>query len=359
MFKSLKEKLKKWVNKVENSTEDTLEITEKKEVKKKKKTTKEEKETKTKKVNEKQKNKKIDKSEKKELKILKTEKKTKKFSFKRKISEEKLESLLEELNLTLLQNNVAYSVVEEIEETLKEKLIGENLSDLNLNEELTKAIEKVLINPPNIIKKIKDSLTKNSPYIIIFVGINGSGKTTTLAKFANLLKKEKISTCLVAADTFRAAAVEQLETHAKNLKLEIIKKEYNSDPASVAFEGISYAKKNKIDVVLIDTAGRLNSKETLMQELKKIVKVAKPNLKIFVGESITGNDAIEQAKSFNELIDIDGIILSKADIDEKGGTAISVSKITKKPILFIGTGQEYSDLEKFDKTKILDSLNLN
>lgn len=318
MFKSLKEKLKGWVKKVEEET----------------------------------------KIENIPIEIKETSEKPK-FSLKKKISEEKLKELFEDLKITLLQNNIAYSVVDHIENSLKEKLIGENLSKLNLEEEILNTIENVLINPPNIIKKIKDSLKEKSPFVIAFVGINGSGKTTSIAKVANFLLKEKFSICLAAADTFRAAAVEQLEIHGNNLKIPVIKKEYNSDPASVSFEAISYAKKHKLDIVLIDTAGRLNNRNSLMQELDKIIRVAKPNMKLFVGESITGNDATEQAKSFNDLINLDGIILSKADIDEKGGTAISISQITGKPIFFIGTGQGYNDLEIFDKVKILENLKLN
>ena len=227
-----------------------------------------------------------------------------------------------------------------------------------MSNELKKAIENILINPPNFLKEIKDSLDKKSPFVILFAGINGSGKTTTIAKVANYLKKNKFSVCLAAADTFRAASIEQIGQHADNLKVPLIKKDYGSDPASVGFDAINYAKKNKIDVVLIDTAGRMQNKDSLMKEIEKIARVNKPDMKIFLGESITGNDATEQAKSFDEAINITGIILSKADIDEKGGTAISVSSVTGKPILFLGTGQEYDDLEVFDKDKLIKKLGL-
>ena len=171
-------------------------------------------------------------------------------------------------------------------------------------------------------------------------------------------KKNKLTTCLAAADTFRAAAIQQLEEHGNKLKSPVIKKDYGSDPASVGFEAIKYAKKNKIGVVLIDTAGRMQNRDSLMKELEKIERVTKPNMKIFLGESITGNDATEQAKAFNEAIGLTGIILSKADVDEKGGTALSVSHVTGKPILFLGTGQEYKDLEVFDKDKLIEKLGL-
>jgi fused signal recognition particle receptor len=278
--------------------------------------------------------------------------------FKKKVTEERFEEIFQELQIIMLQNNVAYEVVEYLKQRLKHDLVGKNLSEVNLEEKLRDAISEILINPPSLVKEIKESLKTKKPYVIAFVGINGSGKTTSIAKVAHLLKKEKLSVCLAAADTFRAAAIEQLEIHADRLKIPIIKKDYNSDPASVGFEAISYAKKHGIDVVLIDTAGRMNTKESLMKEMEKIIKVCNPDKKIFLGESITGNDATEQARAFNQHISIDGMILSKADIDEKGGTALSVSYITKKPIYFLGTGQTYDDLEIFDKDKMIKRLGL-
>lgn len=278
--------------------------------------------------------------------------------FKKKITEEKFEELFTELEMTMLQNNVAYGAVQEIKKKLSSELIGKNLSEVSIEEKLKEAISGILMNPPNLVKQIRESLKNKSPFVIVFVGINGSGKTTTIAKVANLLKKEKISVCIGAADTFRAAAIEQLETHANKIGVPLIKKEYGSDPAAVGFEAIAYAKKHKLDAVLIDTAGRMNTKESLMKEMEKIIRVCNPDLKIFLGESITGNDATEQASSFNQHISIDGIILSKADVDEKGGTALSVSYITKKPIYFLGIGQSYDDLEVFDKDKIIKNLGL-
>ena len=278
--------------------------------------------------------------------------------FKKRLTEEKFNELFEELEMILLQSNVAYGAVESIKESLAEKLIGKVLKEVDLSSELKNSIESVLINPPNFLKEIKNSLEVKQPFVILFSGINGSGKTTTIAKLANYLQKNKLSVCLAAADTFRAAAIQQLEEHASKLKVPIIKKDYGSDPASVGFEAIIYAKKNKINVVLIDTAGRMQNKDSLMKEIEKIVRVTKPDMKIFLGESITGNDATEQAKAFDESIGLTGIILSKADVDEKGGTAISVSHVTKKPILFLGTGQEYKDLEVFDKGKMIKKLGL-
>ncbi|MFC1682414.1 signal recognition particle-docking protein FtsY, partial [Nanoarchaeota archaeon] len=199
---------------------------------------------------------------------------------------------------------------------------------------------------------------KFEPYIILFCGINGSGKTTTVAKIAEYLKKNNLTCVLAAADTFRAASIEQLKKHSEKLNVKVIANEYGSDPAAVAFDAVKYAEKNKIDCVLIDTAGRIHTSKNLLKEIEKISRVTKPDTKIFVGESITGNDAIEQVKTFNFEIGIDGIILTKADIDEKGGTALSVGYVTKKPILFLGTGQEYEAIEVFDKEKFIEKLGL-
>jgi len=163
---------------------------------------------------------------------------------------------------------------------------------------------------------------------------------------------------MAAADTFRAASIEQIKEHSDKLGIKLISHDYGSDPASVGFDAIKYAKKNKIDVVLIDTAGRMHSEKNLLKELEKINRVNTPDLKIFVGEATTGNDSIEQVRSFNYAIGIDGIILTKADTDEKGGTALSVGYVTKKPILYLGTGQEYKDLTPFNKTKFIEELGL-
>jgi len=273
--------------------------------------------------------------------------------FQKALTESKFEELFDELELILLQNNVAYEAIENIKKSLKEKLVGES-SKIDIEQALKESIEELLINPPNLIDQIKEKDDK--PFVILFAGINGAGKTTTIAKVANLIKKNNLTVCLASADTFRAAAIEQLQAHADKLKVPLIKKEYGADPASVGFDTIKYAKKNKIDVVLIDTAGRMNNRETLMKEIEKISRVNSPDLKIFLGESITGNDATEQAKDFNNTIGIDGIILSKADVDEKGGTAISVAQVTKKPIYFLGTGQTYDDLEPFNKKNLIEKL---
>ena len=276
------------------------------------------------------------------------------------ISEEDFEKYSEELEMLLIENNVALEVVDKIIEDLKENIVGKEIPkkeiEKNINESIKQTVEDVLIEPFDPVEEIQ---REKEPYVVLFCGINGSGKTTTIAKFAHKLKKEKLSCVLAAADTFRAASIEQLKTHAERLDVPVIAHEYQSDPAAVGFDAIKYAKKNKIDAVLIDTAGRMYTDKNLMQEIEKINKVCKPNLKIFIGESIAGNDSTEQAKAFNDAVDINAIILSKADIDEKGGTALSVGKVTNKPIIYLGTGQEYNKLEEFDKKKFIEKLGLN
>ena len=281
-----------------------------------------------------------------------------------KISEKEFEIYSEELEMLLLENNVALEVAEKIIKELKEKIVGKEILKKEVEEEIKDSfrdiIREILIKPFKIEDKINEKIADQSkePYVILFCGINGTGKTTTIAKVAEALKKNKISCVLAAADTFRAASIEQLKMHGEKLGVKVIANDYGSDPASVAFDAIKYAKKNFINCVLIDTAGRMHTAKNLIREIEKISKVCKPDLKIFIGESLTGNDVIEQAKSFNFAVGIDGIILTKADIDDKGGTALSVGYVTKKPILYLGTGQEYNKIEPFDKEKFIERLGL-
>ncbi|MFC1710576.1 signal recognition particle-docking protein FtsY [Nanoarchaeota archaeon] len=280
-----------------------------------------------------------------------------------KISEKDFEIYSEELEMLLLENNVAVEVAEKMVEELKLRIVGKELLKKEVEPEIKDAfkeiIEEILIEPFNVFEKVEEKSKKEGePYVILFCGINGTGKTTTLAKIADHLKSKKLSCVLAAADTFRAASIEQIKMHADKIGVKVIANDYGSDPASVGFDAIKYAKKNKIACVLIDTAGRMHTSKNLLKEIEKIARVCKPDLKIFVGESITGNDAIEQVKSFDWEIGIDGIVLTKADIDEKGGTALSVGYITKKPILYLGTGQEYDKIEPFDKKKFIEKLGL-
>ncbi|MBU0894076.1 MAG: signal recognition particle-docking protein FtsY [Nanoarchaeota archaeon] len=284
--------------------------------------------------------------------------------FKLKISEKEFEIYKEELEMLLLENNVALEVAEKIIQNLKDQIIGKEFLKKEVESEITdvfkEIIKEILIDPFDVVEKIKEKYYDQSkdPYVILFCGINGTGKTTTVAKIADYLKKNNISCVLSASDTFRAASIEQLKKHGDKLGIKVIANKYGSDPASVGFDAIKYAKKNFINCVLIDTAGRIHTSKNLLKEIEKISRICKPDLKIFVGEAITGNDAIEQVKTFDWELGIDGIILTKADTDEKGGTALSVGYVTKKPILYLGTGQEYKDIIVFNKNKFIKELGL-
>lgn len=277
----------------------------------------------------------------------------------KRITESDFNELFYELELVLLENNVALEVVDALKERLSKKLVGTELKKENLaasiTQELRAALESLLHEPQNLLELIKN---KKEAFTILFFGINGSGKTTSVAKIAHYLKKNGISCVIAAGDTFRAASIEQLETHGARINVPIIKHQYGADPAAVAFDAKKYAKAHGIKVVLIDTAGRMYTRENLMKEMEKIVRVSQPDLKLFVGEAITGNDATEQARMFDETAGIDGIILTKADVDDKGGAALSVSHVTGKPIYFLGIGQGYDDLKPFKKSLIIDNLGL-
>lgn len=378
MFKFFKEKIKEWTKKVSEEKIGKEEVKEKPKEKKTKKKLKEEIEVEEKKeelietvneIKELENKKEVIENrlenlpeEKNEEKII-YQKESKKGFFSKILSskvlftEEDFSKHQEELEMLLLENNVAFDVAEKILEDFKNLAIGKEFSKKNFEKEMIELFKEVLsgvlIEPFDVMEEIKKS---EKPYVILFCGINGAGKTTTLSKFAHRLNKEKISCVMAAADTFRAASIEQLKEHSKKLKVPLISLKYGSDPASVGFEAINYAKKNKIDVVLIDSAGRMHTARNLMLEIEKVVRVCKPNLKILIGESISGNDIVSQAKAFEELISLDGVILAKADVDEKGGSAISVGYSIKKPILYLGTGQKYENLEKFDKKKFLDKI---
>jgi len=362
MFKFLKEKISNWAKKLSQSAE---EVEEKKIIKEGGKKVKPE--------VKKQEKKKVEKKAVSEIvepeKLEKEEKKKEERGFfgrifqkilKVKISEEDFENYSEDLEMLLLENNVALEVAEKIIKELKEKIVGKELFKKEIESEirssLREIINDILIRPFDLLDAIR--LKDDKPYVILFCGVNGTGKTTTIAKIADYLKKKKISSLMAAADTFRAASIEQLKMHGEKVGVKVISHDYGSDPAAVAFDAIDYAKKHGIEVVLIDTAGRMHTAKNLMAQIEKIAKVSKADAKIFIGESITGNDAIEQVKSFDEAVHIDGIILTKADIDEKGGTALSVGYVTKKPILYLGTGQEYDKIEPFDKHKFIEKLGL-
>ncbi|MCX8197304.1 MAG: signal recognition particle-docking protein FtsY [Candidatus Micrarchaeota archaeon] len=271
------------------------------------------------------------------------------------LSESEISPLIDELELSLLEADVQYDVSLEISSYLKSKLVGLKLPKGQLGQKtreiILQSLESVMHSPKafDLVEKAK-SLPK--PVKILFVGPNGAGKTTTMAKVAKKLMDEGLSVVFSASDTFRAAAIEQTEAHAQRLGIKAVKSKYGADPASVAFDAINFARAHRIDVVLIDSAGRQDTNTNLLMELKKIVRIAQPDLKIYVGESIGGNALIEQVKAFDEAIGIDGAILTKLDCDAKGGTALSIAKAAGIPILYVGTGQGYDDLVKFDPRKI-------
>ncbi len=279
------------------------------------------------------------------------------------LSDEKFEELFWELEVVMLENNVAVEVIDKIKKDLKEELTKGKVSRKGVEEmimsTLKTSIEELFdIEKIDLINEVHKSKKAGKPYVIAMIGVNGAGKTTTLAKLTHKFQSKNFSVVLAASDTFRAAAIQQLEEHANKLDVRLIKHDYNSDPAAVAFDAIKYAQAHHIDVVIIDTAGRLHSNTNLMEELKKVIRVCKPDIKIFVGESITGNDCVEQAKEFDKIAGIDAIILSKADVDDKGGAAISISYVIGKPILYFGVGQTYDDLKEFDSALIIESLGL-
>ena len=281
---------------------------------------------------------------------------------KKTLSEKKLDAI-SDLQLLLISNDVAIDTADEICSQITELFKGEQIGRLTSTRGLffdaLENIIKDILTPSediNLLEEIKKKKSSESPYVIVFLGVNGTGKTTTMAKISHLLKTQGISSVAAAADTFRAGAIEQLSKHMNNVGIRVIKHEYKSDPASVAFDAINHAKAKNVDVVLVDTAGRQVTDKNLMVELQKIVRVAEPDLKIFVGDSLAGNDALFQAKEFNKQIGIDANILTKYDADANGGAALSISFETKKPIIFVGVGQKYEDLEEFSVDKFVSSI---
>ncbi|MCD6547082.1 MAG: signal recognition particle-docking protein FtsY [Nanoarchaeota archaeon] len=284
-----------------------------------------------------------------------------KLLFEKRLSEEEFEKFFKNLEISFLQANVAYEVIQLLKEKLKEELVDKPVKRGKVEEKILNTIkqtfEEILIqmSPQKIIDKIEENKRIGEPTKFLFLGVNGTGKTTSLAKFCKWLQDKGYSVVLSASDTFRAASIEQLEKHAKNLGVKVIKHKYGADPAAVAYDAIAYARAHNIDCVLIDSAGRQHTSKNLMDELAKLKRVAKPDFTIFVADALTGNDAVEQAKEFGK-IGFDAAILAKADVDQKGGAILSVSYVSEKPILFLGVGQDYKDLEPFDKEKLIQRL---
>ena len=286
------------------------------------------------------------------------------FSFVREktIQEKHVEDILFELEMELLQGDVAMEVATEVVETVKENLVGKKIKRSNDITEYTyyalrDAVEEIIDIPgKSMTEMIEEKKAQGEPLVVMFVGINGTGKTTTIGKLANYYLKKGYTPVIAASDTFRAGAIEQVTHHADNVGVKIIKHQKGSDPAAVAFDAVEHARAQGKELVLIDTAGRMQTNTNLMDEMKKIKRVANPDLVIFVGDAITGNDATEQARKFNEAIDVDGVILTKADADSKGGASLSIGYVIQKPIMFLGVGQGYDDIMEYDAQWMLDQL---
>ena len=286
------------------------------------------------------------------------------FSFVREktISEKHVEDTLWELEMGLLEGDVAMEVATEVVGSVKEDLVGRKIkrsSDITeyTYDALRNAVADIIDIPgKSMTEMIEEKKAQGEPLVVMFVGINGTGKTTTIGKLANYYLKKGYTPVIAASDTFRAGAIEQVTHHADNVGVKIIKHQKGSDPAAVAYDAVEHARAQGKELVLIDTAGRMQTNTNLMDEMKKIKRVSNPDLVIFVGDALTGNDATQQAVKFNEAIDIDGVILTKADADSKGGASLSIGYVIKKPIMFLGMGQGYDDIMEYDAEWMLNQL---
>jgi len=276
---------------------------------------------------------------------------------------ENLRPLLSEFKISLAENDVAFPVAERICNEMEKRLDGVQVKRLEDRRKIVeKNLREVLLeimltnDKTDLLEAVEEKRKMDEPFVIVFVGINGTGKTTTIAKVARFLNKKGYSIVLACSDTYRAGSIEQLEEHAKRLGIRMIKHKYGADPAAVAYDTINHAKAHGINVVLIDTAGRMQTNRNLMNELAKIKRIVNPDLTILTVDSLTGNDAVMQAEEFHKSVGIDATILTKVDADVKGGSALSVTYVTHKPILFIGTGQKYEDLEEFNPEKFVQMI---
>ncbi len=275
------------------------------------------------------------------------------------IKESKPDELLWDLEVGLMESDVALEVIQELKVQIRKELVGKRVKrgqdfQIAVNQAIKNSLQKVLSTST---LDFDDYIEKHDkPVVLMFVGVNGTGKTTAIAKIANRLQKQKKSVVLAAGDTFRAGAIEQLTIHSEKLGIKIIKHQAGSDAAAVAYDAIEHAKARFKDVVLVDTAGRMQTNANLMDEMKKIKRIAQPDMIIFVGDSLAGNDAVEQASKFNEDVGIDAAILTKIDADAKGGAALSIAHAVGKPIIFVSTGQEYEQIEVFDAKWMIDRI---
>ncbi len=276
----------------------------------------------------------------------------------KELSHREFEEIFQEFELSLLEADVAYDIVQLVRKSLADEIVGKRISRFSDPAEYVrsvffKSLKELLdrgVYRGDIIAEIKSA---PKPYVIVFMGVNGVGKTTTIAKFAYLLRSNGLNSVVVASDTFRAGAQEQLELHSKRLGVTFIGGKYRSDPAAVAKDGVIHAVRNNVDVVLVDTAGRMHTDVDLMNEVKKVVRVVRPNMKILILDALTGNDAVNQVTWFDGQVGVDAVILTKADADVKGGSALSIIMSLGKPILYLGVGQRYEDLMPYNSEVLL------
>lgn len=273
------------------------------------------------------------------------------------LDDAEISKTLVSFQMTLLEGDVAFETSQKICDSLKEAMKSMPFSRVGAESQIKDFFRKELLSMLDKGElRIEEIVTREKPFVIVFLGFNGAGKTTNISKLASLLKQRGFSLVFAAADTYRAASIEQLEVHAERLGIPVIKQKYGSDSAAVIYDAKQYAKAKGIDVVLADTAGRTHSNANLMDELSKIIRVNKPNLKVLVVDSLAGNDALEQAKAFHNAVGVDCVILTKMDVNEKGGAALSICYSIGKPIAFVGTGQQYGDLRPFDGRDFVNKL---
>ena len=275
------------------------------------------------------------------------------------IDEEDLEAPLRELEFALLESDVEMTVAEEILDQIRSELVGEERKFTESTGALVEdALRDALLSVIDVgqFDFLDEIAAREKPVTVVFTGVNGVGKTTSIAKVASYLEERGFSTVLANGDTYRAGANQQIQEHADALGLKCISHEQGGDPTAVVYDAVEYAEANDVDVVLGDTAGRLHTSDDLMSQLAKLDRVVEPDLTIFVDEAVAGQDAVNRAREFDDAAEIDGTILTMADADSQGGAAISVSHVTGKPILFLGTGQGYDDLQPFDPEALVDDL---
>ena len=273
-----------------------------------------------------------------------------------------LDDILEELETDLLMADMGHDAVVDVMNALRASIIGARINrKADLSEVIDQALRNALLKLLeagywDFDKTVKSFLAQGKPVSIMMVGVNGTGKTTTTAKLAHRLTQNGYSVVFAAADTFRAGAIDQLANHAERLGVRCIHSQRGGDAAAIARDAYESAKARGEDIVIIDTAGRMQNKTNLMEELRKVHRVTRPHLVLFVADALAGNDAVVQAKEFQRMLSFDGAVLCKLDTDAKGGAALSISHATGRPIVLAGVGQGYDDLRDFDPNWLLNSI---